>query len=164
MRGFKAASASLALIAGASLMPANAAVAASVCTFESQVVINPAVSPTPHTGTFATPAPGTITCHGSIEGTGTIEYHGKTGTAAGGESCALDAQGLGDINYTINGVARAGTFSFTRLGAGGQFNGTLTGGGDINGTFEFIPKDGQDCVNVPISQATVKGQAVISGY
>ena len=164
MRGFKAASASLALIAGASLMPAHAEVAASVCTFESQVVIDPAVSPTPHTGTFKTPAPGTITCHGSIEGTGTIEYHGQTGTAAGGESCALDAQGIGKLNYTINGVTRHGTFSFTRVGAGGQFNGSFNDGGAINGSFQFFPKDGQDCVTVPISQATVKGQAAITGY
>lgn len=163
MRSIKLAASTLALVAGSTMIPANASTTVSVCTFESQVVITPGVEPTPHEGSFATPEPGTITCHGAIEGTGTVEYHGLTGTA-GGESCAADLQGVGVLSYTFNDFTVSGDFSFSRLGVVGAFNGVGDNASRIDGTFQFLPKDGQDCATVPVTQATVKGQAVITGY
>ena len=151
--------AALAAIAFA-VAPAHAQ-SVSVCTFESQVVVSPGVTPTPSDGTFTTPEPGTITCTGAVEGTGTITYEGVTGPL--GESCALDAFGSGTLNYVIGDHDVTGDFEFSRAGLAGAFDGE-TSEGTIAGAFEFQPAEGQDCATTPVTNATVTGQAVLLGY
>ncbi|MGH2829735.1 MAG: hypothetical protein ACRDJM_04570 [Actinomycetota bacterium] len=142
------------------LVPASAQ-GATVCTFESDVEISPGVTPEPTNATFRTPEPGTITCMGGIEGTGTIEYGGVTGII--GENCALDVQGSGTLTYTIGATTVTGTFEFTRVGLAGEFVAD-TSAGPLAGLFQFQPAEGQDCVTTPVTEAHVTGQAVVATY
>jgi hypothetical protein len=145
-------------IGALSFAPASAQV--TTCNFTSQVLVSPGVSLTPSAGTFTTPEgqPGTITCEGDVNGTGTITYSGVTGAL--GESCALDFQGSGVLEYVIDGNSVTGDFTFTRAGLAGVFQSDTTAG-PLVGIFQFAPKEGQDCATVPVTEATVTGNAVV---
>ncbi len=147
------------LTAIASVLPATAQ-GAAICTFEARVAIDPGVTPTPTPGTFTTIEPGTIECTGALEGSGPITFEGVTGSLAGGESCALDVGGAGSLAFSAGADQVTGTFTFSRLAVAGGFEAT-TSVGPLAGVFEFEPAEGQDCVNTPITEAKVTGQAVV---
>lgn len=148
-----------AAVAAFAVAPAQAQ-EVSVCTLEADVEITPGVSLTPHTGTFRTPQPGTITCTGALEGSGSLAFEGHTGTLAGGENCAFDIQGGGTLGFNIGNRLVGGTFEFSRTGVVGFFVAT-TDAGSMLGIFQFAAAEGQDCVNTPITRAHVTGQTTV---
>lgn len=161
-----------ALLALAATAQAQAQTAAA-CTFSTHVTLSPGVSTTPSTGTFTTGGQtGTIDCQGVIAGAmitgpGTVGYSGSYGTGLLGPDDCAQGGGSGTFDYTIPTTAGAygvsGGFTFQRVALAGEFTGRAEGAGYFAGVFEFTPDEGQDCVNVPVTSASVTGQAVLAG-
>lgn len=143
-------------------MPAANAQSASACTFTTHVTITPGAGTTPSAGTFTTGGEtGTIECTGTLTGTGTVGYEGTFGDALSADTCAF-GEGSGTFSYTIGATHVTGTFHYVRAAAAGVFGGPSDDGGSFGGLFEFMPDEGQDCVNAAVTGATVTGQAVLA--
>jgi hypothetical protein len=158
----------LVLTASAVAAPHASGASSVMCQFVAVVTLTPGAAMMSGSGTFATDGgleepSGTLDC--GAAGTGTAGFAGTFGTgptaALGGDGCAVGS-GSGSLVYELAGRRTTGTFTWQRLVVLGEFYGSL-GDAAIAGTFEFLPADGQDCVNVPVTQATVTGQSMSSG-
>jgi hypothetical protein len=155
--------------AGTSLAAASSS--SATCTVNAGVKIKPGISQTPSTGTIVSKKHSTIDCVGTIRnvqvnGSGPISFQGTYGSN-GGDTCAQGA-GAGTFAAKVpkmNGgsLAVKGRFTFTRAGSQVVLQGTIKGGSAVQGTLEFVPDAGQDCVATPVKSATVAGDVSISG-
>ena len=165
-----AAVAALSLLAP--VAPANAATGAT-CALEVGVKVLPGISTKPSKGTFKS-ASGTLGCVGVVKNTpvagqGKISFagiygKGRLAAAQGGDTCEAGS-GVGSLTASVpkatGGTLKlTGKFKFERVGTNVLVNGKL-GGATIAGSFQFLPKVGQDCVQKKVTSATVFGTALI---
>jgi hypothetical protein len=165
-----AAIAALALLAPVG--PAHAGTGAT-CVLEVGVKLSPGISTTPSKGTFASTG-GQLGCVGVIKNTpvggqGKISFAGAYGkgpiaAAQGGDTCEAGS-GTGTLSASVpkagGGMLKmTGTFKFSRVGSSVLVDGKL-GGAKIVGSFQFLPKVGQDCVSKKVTSAHVVGTAVV---
>jgi len=156
-------------VATLALLPTVRAVAAPLddegqgteCFIDKDDTLSPGLSLTPTSGTFATPAPGVIECHGKINGhdptgDGQVTEEGRYGTKDP-DSCQSGGEGDGRLFITI--PTSAGTVKFVAVYTmtygepstrGGVVAGRFKGDG-FHGTFDATPKEG-DCVTKPVTR------------
>jgi len=156
-------------VATLALLPTVRAVAAPLddegqgteCFIDKDDTLSPGLSLTPTSGTFATPAPGVIECHGKINGhdptgDGQVTEEGRYGTKDP-DSCQSGGEGDGRLFITI--PTSAGTEKFVAVYTmtygepstrGGVVAGRFQGDG-FHGTFDATPKEG-DCVTKPVTR------------
>lgn len=160
-----------ALAALAAIIPSvapHSAVSATgpaVCTFTVPVAYSPALSATNGQGRFESElSAGTLQCVGVAEGivnpTGTVSVYGWYGydTPFGPESCAAGSGSFGfNFHIPVGGPGNGIGGSYVRAGARAVFGPVLGALPPVQGTFEVIPEDGQDCTNVPIASAVFSG-------
>jgi hypothetical protein len=150
---------------------AAASSSSATCTVNAGVKIKPGISQTPSKGTIVSKKHSTIECVGTVNdvqvnGSGPISFTGTYGSN-GGDTCS---QGSGAGKFTakvpkMNGgsLSVKGRFTFTRAGSQVVLQGTIKGGSAAQGTLEFVPDAGQDCVVTPVKSATVAGDVSITG-
>jgi hypothetical protein len=163
--------AALVVVLLAVLLPAVRAVRASSlplddekhteCFIDKDDVLSPGLSIRPSSGTAVTPAPGTIECHGKINGhdptgNGQVTEHARYGTKDP-DTCQDGGEGDGkfEISLPTNGGVQTFTLLFTFTYGepstrGGVVAGKFTGQG-FHGTFDATPKEG-DCVTKPVTR------------
>jgi hypothetical protein len=140
------------------------------CVFDFIIVLDPGLSMMASTGQHYTGEPGTLECHGPVNGlqptgTGTLAEDGAYGTADP-DSCMAGGEGDGTDHLTVptasgpQQIHSLFTVTFGKLSnKGGLFHGEFTGS-RFTGSFEFSALEG-DCVTAPVTKARVKGDGVI---
>ncbi len=124
-------------------------------------VLSPGLSVRPSSGTAVTPAPGTIECHGKVNGhdptgDGQVTEQARYGTKDP-DTCQNGGEGDGrlDVSLPTNGGVQTFTLLFTFTYGepstrGGVVAGKFSGNG-FHGTFDVTPKEG-DCVTKPVTR------------
>ena len=140
------------------------------CAFAFEIILDPGLSMEPSTGMHFSDGPGTLDCHGPVNGaqptgTGTLSEDGPYGTVdpdsctSGGEATGTDhltiptADGPQQINSEFTAVF--GKLSNEGGVVGGEFTGTR-----FSGTFKFTVVEG-DCVTSPVTRVRLTGEGLI---
>jgi len=131
------------------------------CFIDKDDVLSPGLSLSPSSGSAVTPAPGTIECHGKVNGhdptgDGQVTEQARYGTKDP-DTCQNGGEGDGrlDISVPTNGGVQTLTLLFTFTYGepstrGGVVSGKFSGKG-FHGTFDVTPKEG-DCVTKPVTR------------
>lgn len=131
------------------------------CFIDKDDVLSPGLSLSPSSGSVATPAPGTIECHGKVNGhdptgNGQVTEQARYGTKDP-DTCQGGGEGDGRLEVSVptNGGLQTFTLLFTFTYGdpstrGGVVAGKFSGKG-FHGTFDVTPKEG-DCVTKPVTR------------
>ena len=131
------------------------------CFIDKDDILSPGLSLSPSSGSVATPAPGTIECHGKVNGhdptgDGQVTEQARYGTKDP-DTCQSGGEGDGKIEVSVptNGGVQTFTLLFTFTYGdpstrGGVVAGKFQGKG-FHGTFDATPKEG-DCVTKPVTR------------
>jgi hypothetical protein len=131
------------------------------CFMDKDDVLSPGLSLNPSSGSAVTPGPGTIECHGKVNGAaptgdGQVSEVARYGTK---DPDTCTSGGEGDGKYDISIPTSAGVQTFTAVFTftygepstrGGVVAGKVEGKG-FHGTFDVTPKKG-DCVTAPVTR------------
>jgi hypothetical protein len=131
------------------------------CFIDKDDVLSPGLSLSPSSGTAVTPEPGTIECHGKVNGAaptgdGQVTEVARYGTKDP-DTCTSGGEGDGKLDISIPTTAGVQTFTavFTfTYGEPSTRGGVVAGkfqGKGFHGTFDATPEKG-DCISAPVTR------------